>query len=159
MSKEPSALVTARAALKKAEEDFGDPQRLVHLKNAVKSLLGVMSGAAPKIEKDIAKKLALSCKSRVLSEAKVIVANIDSYEAATLDHWNDVLEVFVDAGLGDDPDFSACKTRLLAKCGGESIPGFTSAELAVLEKELQAALDSLSVHRSRLTNIKWGIRK
>jgi hypothetical protein len=159
MAGKPSALAAARAALKRAEDRLGDPQSLAQLRNALNSLLGVMSGGFPKIEKDIARNLVLSCRNKALAEGRDIVANVDAYETATLEHWRAVMEVFVDAGLGDDPDFNACKAGLAAKRGSEGIPGFTSAELAVLEKELQAALDSLSVHRSRLTNIKWGSQK
>jgi hypothetical protein len=137
MSNKPSALVTARAALKKAEEDFGNPQRLVHLKNAVHSLLEVMSGAAPKIEKDIAKKLALSCRTKVLSEAQLMLANLDSCEAADLQYWNDVMEIFVDAGLDEEPEFRSCRTRLLARRGSPSVEEVTTAPEGMLTEKLQ----------------------
>ena len=71
MVKEPNELVAARAALKKAEEDLGDPGRFVHLRSAINSLLGVMVGDSPQIEKDIANKLVLTYKSNVLSEVRL----------------------------------------------------------------------------------------
>lgn len=159
MAKEASSLVAARAALKRAEEDLGDPERLVHLRDAVRLLVVVMSGESPKIEKDISRKLALSCRNKALGEAKVIAANLDAYETATLEHWRDVLEAFVDAGLDDDPDFSACRAQLSAKRDAPGLGKFTPSELAGLAKELQAALDCLSDHRMRLSNIKWGTLK
>ncbi len=88
MIKEPSKLVAARAALEKAEEDLGDPGRLAHLRNAINFFLRVMSGVSPQIEKDIAKKLVLTYRNKVLSEVKVILANFDSYESGSLEHWN-----------------------------------------------------------------------
>jgi hypothetical protein len=159
MIKEPSALGTARVALQKAEEDLGDPGRLGHFRNAINLLVRVMSAVSPQIEKDIAKKLVLTCRNKVLSEVKVILANADSYEAESLQHWNKVMDVFVDAGLGDDPEFNACKEQLLTQRGGQYIGSLKPADLDLLEKELQAALDTLSVHKSRLSNIKSGIRK
>jgi|SRR4029434_1672074 hypothetical protein len=159
MVKEPNELVAARAALKKAEEDLGDPGRFVHLRSAINSLLGVMVGDSPQIEKDIANKLVLTYKSKVLSEVKVILANFDSCEPGSLEHWNKVMEVFVDAGLADDPEFNACKEQLRTKRGNQSLDSLKPEDVEILEKELQAALDSLSAHRSRLLNIKWGIRK
>jgi len=159
MIKEPSHLVAARVALEKAEEDLGYPGKLGHLRNAINILLRVMSGVSPQIEKDIAKKLVLTYRNKVLSEVKIILANSDSYEAESLEHWNKVMEVFVNAGLGDDPEFNACKEQLLTQGGGQTIGSLKPADLDILERDLQAALDALSVHRSRLSNIKWGIRK
>lgn len=158
MIKEPRELVAARAALKKAEENLGDPAKLVHLRNAINSLLGVMLGDSPQIEKDIAKKLVLTYRNKMLSEVKVILANFDSYEPESLEHWNKVMAVFVDAGLDDDPEVNACKVQLGTQRGGRSIDNLKPAGLDILE-ELRAALNSLSVHRSRLSNIKSGIRK
>jgi hypothetical protein len=139
MSNEPSALVTARAALKKAEEDFGDPHGLVHLRNAVNSLLEVASGESPQIEKDIAKKLVLSCRTKVLSEAKLMLANFDSHEAAIAQYWNDVMEIFVDAGLGEESEFNACRTRLLVKRASQSVDSVKPAPAGILTREPQAA--------------------
>jgi hypothetical protein len=139
MSKEPSALAQAKAALKKAEADLGDPRGLVHLRRAVKSLLAMISGESPQIEKDIAKKLMVSCRTKVLSEAKLMLANFDSHEAATVQYWNDVMQVFDDAGLADDPDFTAFKARLLAKRSSQSVDSVKAAPGGVPTKEPQAA--------------------
>jgi hypothetical protein len=159
MIKEPNDLVAARAALKKAEEDLRDPDRFVHLRDAIKLLLGVMLGGSAQIQKDIAKKLVLTYRNKVLSEAKIILANLDSYEPESLEHWNMVMEVFVDADLDDDPEFNACKEQLLTKRDSQSIGSLKPPNLDVVEKELRAALDILSDHKSRLSNIKWGSQK
>ena len=108
MIKEPTKLVAARAELEKAAEDLRDPRRLGHLRNAI-PLLQLMSGVSPRIEKDIAKKLLLTYRNKVLSEAKVILANLESYEPGYLEHWTKVMEVFVDPNLADDPKFNECK--------------------------------------------------
>jgi hypothetical protein len=139
MIKKPNKLVAARAALERAAEDLGDPDRLGHLRNAIHSLLQLMSGVFPQIEKDIAKKLVLTHRNKVLSEAKVILANLGSYEPAYLEHWNNVMEVFVDASL-DAPEFNACKEQLLAKRGSQSMDNTKPAHVDILKKkELQAA--------------------
>jgi len=117
MIKEPNKLVAARAALEKAEEHLRDPGKLGQAINAINSLLQLMSGVSPRIEKDIAKKLVLSCRNRVLSEAKFILADLQSYEPGYLEHWNKLMEVFVAPSLTDDPEFNACKEQLLARCG------------------------------------------
>jgi len=114
MIKEPNKLVAARAELEKVAEDLRDPGRLGHLRNAINSLLQLMSGVSPRIEKDIAKKLLLTYRNKVLSEAKVILANLESYEPGYLEHWNKVMEVFVDPNLADDPEFNECNEKLLA---------------------------------------------
>lgn len=116
MSKKPSTLVAARVALTKAEEDLGDPEGVEHLRKAVNAALEVVAGDSPKIEKDIATRLMLSCRDKVLLEAKIVLANLSSCEDATIQYWNDVLEVFVDAGLGEEPEFNTCRERLLATC-------------------------------------------
>src|SRR5215831_16438887 len=115
MIKEPNKLVAARAALEKAAEDLRDPGRLGHLRNAISSLLQLMSGVSPRIEKDIAKKLLPTYRNKVLSEAKVILANLKSYEPGYLEHWTKVMEVFIDPSLADDPEFNECKEKLLAE--------------------------------------------
>jgi hypothetical protein len=113
MIKEPNKLVAARAELERAAEDLRDSGRLGDLTNAINSLLQLMSGVSPRIEKDIAKKLLLTYRNKVLSEAKVILANVESYEPAYLEHWNRVMEVFVDSSLADDAEFNECKEELL----------------------------------------------
>jgi hypothetical protein len=116
MSKEPNKLAAARAELERAEVDLTDPGRLSDLRNAINSLLELLSGASPRIEKDIAKKLLLRSRNKVLSEAKAVLANYESYEPRYLEHWNSVMEVFVDPNLADDPEFNACKEQLLTGC-------------------------------------------
>src|SRR5262247_2130783 len=113
MIKEPTKLVAARAELERAAENLRDPARVSHLRNAINSLLQLMSGVSPRIEKDIARKLVLTCRNKVLSEAKVILANLESYEPEYLGHWNKVMEVFLDPSLADDPEFNECKEELL----------------------------------------------
>lgn len=159
MSKDTNALVAARAALTNAEKGLGNPHGFPELRDAVTTLVEVISGTAPGIEKDIARKLLLSCRRKAVEEVRAILANIDGCETATLDHWRGVMELLADAGLGDDPEFEACRARLHAKRSIPTIPNFTSAELAVLEKELQAALDCLSMHRRQLAKIKSGVGK
>jgi hypothetical protein len=158
MVKEATELVTAKAALKKAEKDLGDPSTLIHLRNAIESLLGMMVGDSPKIQKDLARKLVLTYKNKVLSEVKAIVANFDSYEPESLKHWREVMEVFADTGV-DDPEFNSCKEQLFTKRTSPSIDSLKPAELDTLEKELREVLDSLAAHKSRLSNIHWKIRR
>jgi hypothetical protein len=158
MAKETTELVTARAALRKAERDLGDPGALLHLREAIDSLLGMMSGNSPQIEKDLARKLVLTYRNKVLSEVKAILANFDSYESESLDHWNKVMEVFVDAGVGD-PEFNGCREHLVVKCCSRSIDSLKPGDLDGVETELREVLNSLAAHRSSLSNIKLGIRK
>jgi len=99
MMKEQNKFVAARAMLKKTEEDLGDPISLDRFRNAINVLLAIMSGVSPRIEKDIAKKLVLTYRNKVLSQVKVIVANHDSHEAEYLEHWNKLMGVFVDPSL------------------------------------------------------------
>lgn len=120
MIKEPNKLIAARAALEKAEEHLRDPDKLGQVINAINSLMQLMSGVSPRIEKDIAKKLVLSCRNRVLSETKFILADLQSYEPGYLAHWNKLMEVFVAPSLTDDPEFNACKEQLLARCGNQA---------------------------------------
>lgn len=137
--KEPNKLAAARAGLERAAEDLGDPDRLGYLRDAINSLLQLMSGVSPQIEKDIAKKLVLTHRNKVLSEAKVILANFESHEPGYLEHWNKVMEVFVDASL-DTPEFNACKEQLVARRGSQCMDITKPAHVAILDKkELQAA--------------------
>lgn len=117
-----------------------------------------MLGDSPQIEKDLARRLVLTYRNKVLSEVKAILTNFDSCEPESLQHWHEVMEVFVNAGV-DDPEFEACKEQLFTKRSIPAIDSLKPAELDTLEKELREVLDSLSAHRSRLSNIKWGIRK
>ncbi len=159
MPKESSELVSARAALKKAEENLGDPGRLVHLRRAINSLVAVLSGHAAQIEKDIAKKLVLRSRNAVLSKVTAILADVESYEAGSLEHWVNVMEIFVDASLHDDPEFKACSEQLLTQCGPQSLDSLKPEDLDMLAKELEAALDSLSAHRIQLAKIRGGMEK
>ena len=157
MVKEATELVTARAALGKAEKDLGDPATFIHLRNGIVSLSGMISGDFRQIEKDLARKLLLTYRNKVLSEVKAVL-DLDSYEPDSLSHWNKVMEVFVDAGV-EDPEFNACREQLITKCSRLSIDGLKPGDLDAVEKELREVLNSLSAHRSRLSNLKWSIRK
>jgi hypothetical protein len=157
MVKEATELVTARALLKKAEGNLGDPRMLVHLRNAINSLSAIMSANSPQIEKDLARRLMLTYRNKVLSEVKAILANFDSSDPESLPHWYEVMGIFVDAGV-DDPEFNACREQLVTQ-RSPSINSLKPGDLDALEKELREVLDSLSAHRSHLSNIKWGIRK
>jgi hypothetical protein len=157
MVKEATELVTARALLKKAEGNLGDPGMLVYLRNAIGSLSAIKLGAFPQIEKDLARRLVLTYRNKVLSEVKSILANFDSSEPESLQHWHEVMQIFVDAGV-DDPEFNACREQLVTQ-RSPSIDSLNPADLDAVEKELREVLDSLSIHRSSLSNIKWAIRK
>jgi hypothetical protein len=157
MVKEATELVTARALLKKAEGNLGDPSTLIHLRNAIDALSAMKLGAFPQIQKDLARRLVLTYRNKVLSEVKAILANFDSCEPESLQHWHEVMEVFVDAGV-DDPEFKACKEQLVTQ-RSPSLDSLRPGDLDAMEKELREVLDSLSAHRSRLSNIKWAIRK
>ena len=160
MVKESNELSAATASLKKSAEDFGDPGRLVHLKNGINSLLEVMLGESAQIQKDISKRLVLTYRNKVLSELKVILANIDSHESESLEHWNKVMAVFVDTGFDNDPEFKAFKAQLHTRLGVGLLAGLTPLDLDLLTKELEATLDTLSAHKSRLcAGIKWEMEK
>src|SRR5499426_740830 len=140
MIKEPNKLVAARAELEKAAEDLRDPRRLGHLRNAISPLLQLMSGVSPRIEKDIAKKLLLTYRNKVLSEAKVILANLESYEPGYLEHWTKVMEVFVDPNLADDPEFNECNEKLLGGRRKQAIDNLQAVHVDIPKKaELQEA--------------------
>jgi len=140
MIKEPTKLVAARAGLERAVEDLSDPARLSHLRNAINSLLQLMSGVSPRIEKDIAKKLLLTYRNKVLSETKAILANLESYEPEYLEHWNKVMEVFVDPRLADDPEFNKCKKELLARRRNQATDNLKAVHVDTTQKtELQEA--------------------
>jgi hypothetical protein len=157
MVKEATELVTARALLKKAEGNLGDPGMLVHLRNAINSLSAIKLGDSPQIQKDLARRLVLTYRNKVFSEVKAILANFDSCEPESLQHWHEVMQIFVDAGV-DDPEFNACREQLVTQ-RSPFIDSLKPGDLEALEKELREVLDSLSAHRSRLSNIKWGVRK
>jgi len=137
MIKEPNKLVTARAALERAAENLGDPARLGHFRNAISSLSELMSGVSPRIEKDLAKKLLLTYRSKVLFETKVILAKVESYRPEHLEHWNEVMEVFVNPSLAGDPDFNECKKNLLAR--HQAIADLKSVQVNIPKKTLHAA--------------------
>jgi hypothetical protein len=151
-------LDTARAELKKVEKKLGDPGKLIHFKNGITSLQKVISTGSAKIEKDIAQKIALTYKNRVLSEVSFILDNA-SYEAAALEHWINVMEVLMAAGFDDDAVLNTSKKQLLSRLDLQSIEHLSPMELETLEKELRAALESLSLHKGRLSNIKISIPK
>jgi hypothetical protein len=133
MMKEQNKFVAARAMLKKTEEDLGDPISLDRFRNAINVLLAIMSGVSPRIEKDIAKKLVLTYRNKVLSQVKVIVANHDSHEAEYLEHWNKLMGVFVDPSLAEDAEFNACKEHLL-RCGNQPIVSLKAAHSDFADK-------------------------
>ena len=136
----PNKLVEARDELQRAEEDVRDPGRLDHLRKGVASLLELMSGVSPRIEKDIAKKLVLAYRDKVLLESKTIVAKLEMYEPEHLAHWNELMEVFVDPGLPNDPEFNECKERLLmGRPVNQPIDNVKPTHIDILKtKELQA---------------------
>lgn len=138
MPREPNVLVRARTALMRAEKDLGDPQGLDELRSAVHALLEVIDGESPKIEKDIAVRLTLSCRSKVLSELKLVLANVDSSQSTIARYWNDVLEIFVEAGLGEEPEFNACREQLLASCAGQPVDSPDEAWSGSLKQASQA---------------------
>lgn len=139
MIKESSKFVAAWAELEKAEENLGDPGGLGQLRNVINFLVREMSGASAQIEKDIANKLVLTYRRKVLLEVKVILANSESYEPAFLEYWNKVMEVFEDASLADDPEFNACKQQLRARRGSQSIKSLKAADVDIPKKEPQVA--------------------
>ena len=116
MINEPNKLVEARTALDRAEVDLTDPNKFSDLKRAINSLLQLISGVSPLIEKDIARRLVMESRSRVLSEVRLILSKVESCESEYLEHLNNVMGMFVDANLPDDPEFSACKDQLLTQC-------------------------------------------
>ena len=119
----------------------------------------MISKGSAKIEKDIAQKIALTYKNRVLSEVNVILDNFASYEARVLEHWINVMEVLMAAGFDDDAVLNTSKKQLRSRIDLQSIEDLSPMELDTLEKELRAALESLSLHKLRLSNIKISTQK
>jgi flagellar biosynthesis regulator FlaF len=119
----------------------------------------VISKGSAKTEKDIAQKIALTYKNRVLSEVNVILDNFASYEARVLEHWINVMEVLMAAGFDDDAVLNTSKKQLRSRIDLQSIEDLSPMELDTLEKELRAALESLSLHKLRLSNIKISTQK
>ncbi len=137
MIRDLSKLVAARAVLEKAEEDLGDPGKLDDIRNVINTLLQGLSGVSRQIEKDIAKKLVLTYRNKVLSEVKLILSNSDAYEAAFLEYWHEVMEMFVDARLAADPEFNACKEQLVTRCPSRPIDSLKARAVDMPKKELQ----------------------
>jgi hypothetical protein len=152
-------LLTARRELQNVTDDLGDVSKLFHFKTAVCSLQKVMLGGSARIDKDLAKKLALSCWNKAVSQTKLILTNFDYHESEYLKHWVEVIELFVDSALDDDPELNALKEQFLARRDLQSIKRLSPVDLDNIEHELRAALDTLSTHRGRLSKIKLSIRK
>jgi hypothetical protein len=134
MIKEPSRLIEARRALEKAEADLGDPERLSYLKSATHILLQIISGGFPQIERDIAKRMVLTSRKKVLSRVKAILANRDLLESRpTLEHWNRVMEIFVAAGLADDESFDASR-QLLTRRQTQAIDNSTTGGVPIVRR-------------------------
>ena len=119
----------------------------------------MISKSSAKIEKDIAQKIALTYKNRVLAEVNFILDNFPSYEAKALEHWINVMEVLMAAGFDDDAVLNTSKKQLRSRIDLQSIEDLSPMELDTLEKELRAALESLSLHKLRLSNIKISTQK
>ena len=137
MDKEPKDLVAARALLKKSEKGLEDPNNVVFLKEGINSLVDVISGECAEDHKNVAKKLVVTYRNKVLGEVKAVLANANSYVLETLEHWNVVMEVFIDTGLADDPDFKAWKEQLFTKWGVRLVQSLKPWEIEVLKRELQ----------------------
>lgn len=139
MVKEPNPFVTARAAFERAAQDLADPDKFDDFSNAVVSLLRVISGASPQIEKDIAKKVLLTCRNKVLTEVKAVIADLDSWEPRALAHWHQVMEVFADSSLHEDPEFNACRGRLRTLRASRAFVTFKTETAAIVASEQQRA--------------------
>jgi len=94
----------------------------------------VISKSSAKIEKDIAQKIALTYKNRVLAEVNFILDNFPSYEAKALEHRINVMEVLMAAGFDDDAELNASKKQLLSRLDLQSIEHLSPVELDTLEK-------------------------
>jgi hypothetical protein len=119
----------------------------------------VIAKGSVTIEKDIAQKIALTYKNRVLSEVNFILDNFASYDARALEHWINVMEVLMAAGFDDDAVLNTSRKQLLSRLDLQSIEHLSPVELDTLEKELRAALESLSLHKGRLSNVKISSQK
>ena len=137
---QPSTLFAARAELLKAEKDLRDPAKLAQLRNSINFLFQVMSGVSPRIEKDIAKRLVLTYRNKILAEAKAILLNRESYEPGYLEHWKNTMEAFVDTRINDDSDFRACKDRLFTTVTDQPVNHFTPRHTAIQNEEPEPAL-------------------
>ena len=149
MITEPSKLIEARRALEKAEEDLGDPERLSHLKSATNILVQIISGSSPQIERDIAKRMVLTCRKKILSKVKVILANRDLCQISTVEHWNRVMEMFVAVGLADDDSFKASKEELLARRKTQRVDNSTAGCAPIVKRRESEAASIRSDFQSR----------
>lgn len=86
MEKEPNELISARASLRRWEENPGDTERRNFLRQGVRSLSDVIFSDLPEVYKTLAKKLIIAYRNRVLSEAKGILVDSGSRELAYLEH-------------------------------------------------------------------------
>lgn len=113
-----------------------------------------MSGVSPQIEKDIARKLALKCRNKVLAAVKAILADFDSRDPEALEHWNKIMDVFVDANLADDFEFNACKERLRTRPGSQPGDRLTAVPVVTLENERQASHRETDVYSSAIKEVR-----
>ena len=149
MIKERSRLIEAKIALEKAEEDLGDPERLAYLRSATHIFERIISGISPQIERDIAKRMVLTCRNKVLSKVETILADRGLSEISTLEHWNRVMEVFVAAGLADDESFKASKQELLARRKTQPIDNSTPGRAPIVGRRESEAASVSSDFQSR----------
>jgi hypothetical protein len=99
-----------------------------------------MSGVSPQIEKDIAKRLVLTYRNKILAETKAILSNRESYEPGYLEHWKDTMEAFVDTRINDDSEFRACKERLFTTLANQPLNEFTLGHTAIQNQEPEPTL-------------------
>jgi len=139
MIKGPNQFVTARAALERAANEIGDPDKFGDLRNAIISLFRVISGVFPQIEKDLARKLLLTYRNKIRSEVKTLIASFHSCEPRSLEHWHQVMELFADSSLPDDPEFHACSEQLRTIRAVRGVDTFKAEHVDIVEIEQRGA--------------------
>lgn len=115
MEKEPKELKEARAALREAEADLANPQMLKPFKRGIDLLAEVILGEYSKTHKNVANRLAVSYRNKVVANTKTIMGEADSYELDYLQHWSNVMETFTESGLDDDSELRFCKDHISDK--------------------------------------------
>ena len=135
MENEPKELVEGRAALREAEADLANAQMLNPFRRGIDLLAEVIFGEYSEIHKNVANRLAATYRNKVITKAKLILSEVDSYDLDSLGHWRDVMETFTEVGLDDDPDLRSCKDQMTNKWGLRLLQTMTPWQIESLKKE------------------------
>jgi hypothetical protein len=93
--------------------------------------------------------MVLTCREKILSKVKAILADRDLCEIRTLEHWNRVMETLVAVGLADDESFEASKQELLARRQTQRVDNSTAGRAAVVRRRESETASIRSDFQSR----------